>query len=226
MAQRNVLAFVKPVKVEVKKVYQKSTTGYTKKGIRCASAADPIPLEELTRIKKYIFENMKTPERNWTLILLGINVGCRCGDLTRLRVGDVWNGSAVKTDIQYMAEKTRTWEYMYIRDDLKPEIEKYIRSLDNQSPGAYLFTTRDGNRLTTKSTYKMFHRISTALKLDFHFSTHSLRKTMGKTVYDQYGLKETREALRQQNDKSTLHYIREDEVERRRVALSLPTIKI
>lgn len=226
MAQRNVLAFVKPVKVEVKKVYKKSTTGYTARGVRCASAADPIPLEELPRIKEYIFNHMRSPLRNWTLILLGINVGCRCGDLVKLRVSDVWNGTEVKTDVQYMAEKTRSWEYMYIRDGIKPDIAAYINTLDNKSNGAWLFPSTRGGKLTTNSVYRIFKTISDGLGLTFHFSTHSMRKTMGKTVYDQYGLKETREALRQRNDKSTMHYIREDEAERRRVALSLPTIKI
>lgn len=211
---------------ENRKTYKKSTTGFTRDGRPVAHSADPIPPHELPRIKEY-FLNGKNRYglRNWTLLLLGINIGMRCGDLTRLRVGQVWDGKEVKTDVEYYAEKTRSWEKFYIRDDLKNDIKKYILSLKNQSSGAFLFPSERADHMKTNTVYQVFKKASNDLGLNFHFSTHSMRQTLGNMANDLHGLEAARLALRHRDYKSTMHYIKSDEVRTKSIMLSLPTIK-
>lgn len=220
------------VKLRVKKVYQKSTTGYKSNGVRVPHKADAIPDEYLAVIKDYFLTNGKPKwrQRNWVLVLLGINIGNRCGDISRLHVGDVmWNGQ-MKSRVEYYAEKTRSWEVFYLQEALQNELAKYISTLANQSPAAWLFPSEHGKyeHLRTKSVWEIFHKAGKELDLPFHFSTHSLRKTLGRTAYKEYGVEGSRMLLRHKSEKSTLHYIgvTEDDVEEKAKGLPIKGINI
>ena len=216
---------VKKAKVVAIKKYKKSTTGYTSSGHRIAHAADAIPPEDMIRIKEYCLNSRKKKMglRNWTLVLLGCNVGQRCGDITRLRIGDVmWNGK-IKTKAEYMMEKTRTWTAFYLQDELKAVLLNYINSLDKTSANDWLFPLERGDgHLTTNSVYKLFYRIEQSLDLQWHFSTHSMRKTLGRTAYRIYGVKGVQQVLRQKDERSAMHYIGVTEDEIKSKYLSIP----
>lgn len=213
------------VKFPKKKIYARSTTGYKSNGGRIPHAADPIPQEILSQIKEY-FSDKKYGLRNWTFLIFGINSGNRCGDIGKLRIGDVvgFDGK-IKTDVEYMAQKTRTWEHIYIRDELKPDIENYIKTLRNQSRGAWLFPTQNDKPMNSNTYWKVLNEVRTELKLDIHLSTHSMRKTLGRTAYEIYGMDGARELLRHKNNKVTARYIGVTEETVREKALNLPTIK-
>ena len=215
----NVIQFPK------RKGYSKSTTGYKSTGGRVPHAADPIPPEALSRIKDY-FSGKEFGLRNWTFLIFGINSGNRCGDIGKLRIGDVvgFDGQ-IKTDVEYMAQKTRTWEHLYIRDELKPDIAAYIKTLPDQSRGAWLFPTKTGCPMSSKTYWKILKKASEDLNLDFHLSTHSMRKTLGKAAYETYGMDGAREMLRHKNNQVTARYIGVTEEAVREKALKLPTIK-
>lgn len=209
-----------------KKTYSKTKTGYTALGYRAAHAADAIPPEALRELRDYFLNTGKTRYglRNWTLILMGIHVGLRCGDLASLRVGDVMERGEIKTRCEYVAEKTSRWEVFYVQDDLKPSLKDYIATLKDQSPSAWLFPTERGGHLTTKAVYLIFKRAEEAIgKFDFHFSTHSMRKTLGKNAYEQFGMDGARELLRHRDNKVTARYIgvTEKEIESKAVNLQI-----
>ena len=211
---------------QFKKKYIKSSTGYTAKGYRVPHASDPIPENELYRIRDYFLFSGKTRYglRNWILVLLGINVGLRCGDLTRLRIKDVVKDNEIKTGIEYTAEKTRSKGIMYIQDSLKPDLIEYIASLKDKSPSSWLFPSERGGPMRTNSVYKIFSRASKDLNLKFNFGTHSLRKSFGRNAYLQYGMDGAREVLRHRDNKSTMHYIGVTEDDIKEKALSLPVL--
>lgn len=215
----------KVVKFPKKKIYAKSNSGYKSNGVRVSHAADAIPKEDLARIKEF-FSGKKFGLRNWTFLIFGINSGNRCGDIGRLRIGDVvgFDGK-IKTDVEYMAQKTRTWEHLYIRDELKPDITAYIETLPDKSRGAWLFPTKQGNPMTAKRYWDVLNEVSKELNLDYHLSTHSMRKTLGRTAYEVYGMDGAREMLRHRNNQVTARYIGVTEEAIREKALNLPTIK-
>ena len=210
--------------------YRKTKTGYTSSGKRAPHAAEAIPPEALARLRDFFLEGKQTRYglRNWTLLLLGIHIGLRCGDLTSLRVGDVSERGEIKTKCEYVAEKTSRWEVFYIQEDLKPSIAKYIGTLKDQSPSAWLFPNERGGHLATKSVYAILKRAEQALGNDFsfHFSTHSMRKTLGKNAYEQFGMDGARELLRHRDNKVTARYIgvTEDEVRQKAVRLKVKGI--
>ena len=215
----------KIVQFPKKKIYSKSNSGYKSNGIKVAHSADAIPREVLSDIKEY-FSDKRFGLRDWTFLIFGINSGNRCGDIGKLRIGDVVGfDGRIKSDVEYMAQKTRTWEHLYIQDELKPIIEEYIKTLQNQSRGAWLFPTNNGNPMSTKTYWKILNKVRTDLELDFHLSTHSMRKTLGTTAYEAYGMDGARELLRHKNNKVTARYIGVTEDAVREKALNLPTIK-
>lgn len=215
----------KLVEFPKRKVYVKSNTGYKSNGGRVPHSADPIPPCELARIKEYLLST-RNGLRNWTFLLFGINSGNRCGDIGRLKIGDVvgFDGK-IKTDVEYMAQKTKSWEHLYIREELKPDIETYISTLENKSKGAWLFPTQTGSPMTSNTFWKILNRTKKDLNLDFHLSTHSMRKTLGRTAYEAYGMDGAREMLRHKNNQVTARYIGVTEDEIRNKALKLPTLK-
>lgn len=215
-------------KTKERRQYEKSTTGYTSSGIRCAHASEAIPPGDFQKIKDYFLGTKKTRYglRNYTLLLLGCNVGMRCGDLTYLHVGDVMRDGQIKTDVEYYAEKTRTWEHMYIAEVLKPQLMEYIDTLKDKSYSAWLFPAERGGRMNTDSVGVLFRRTKKALGLTIHLGTHSMRKTLGKTAYPIYGASGVRELLRQRSEKSALHYIGVQEEDVMKKALDLPTFGI
>ena len=223
-AQLRVLDF--SAKLEQKKRYARSKTGYTSTGKRVARAADPIPPHELARIKAYFLGTKATRYglRNWMIVLLGINIGCRCGDLCKLRLCDIIERNEIKTCVEYTAEKTRSSEVFYLQDSIKHELVKYIETLPDKSPGAFLFQGERGGGLTTGAVRKLFTKAAKDLNLDFHFSAHSLRKSYGRKAYEVYGMDGARELLRHRDNKSTAHYIGVKEEHIKEKALSLPNL--
>ena len=221
---KNNVTFFPGVKPKIK--YKKSSSGYTSTGKRIAQAAQRIPPEVLPALKNYFLSGKKTRygKRNWVMLLLGINVGLRCGDLAKLRVGDIMFEGAVKSEVTYRAQKTRTTEWFYINDELKPVLLEYVSGLKDKSDNAWLFPGERGEGLSTDGVYKIFCRAQKDLGLDFHMSTHSMRKTFGRNVYESKGMDVARELLRHRDNKSTLHYIGVTEEERRGHAMQLPTI--
>lgn len=215
----NRLSNLKVVPIEEIRRYKKTKTGYTSDGRPAPHAAEAIPQEDLARLRDFFLNSNSTRYglRNWTLVLMGVNVGLRCGDITSLRVGDIYRNGEIKTKVDYVQEKTSRWEVFYIQDSLKPDLLRYIKTLKDTSPSAWLFPNERGGRLTTKSAYAILKRANEKLGFDFHFSTHSLRKTLGKNAYRQFGMDGARELLRHRDNKVTARYIgvTEDEIEKR-----------
>ncbi|MCQ2411266.1 MAG: hypothetical protein MJ053_07465, partial [Elusimicrobiaceae bacterium] len=78
-------------------------------GARKATAAEPLRNhEDFQRLATYLRNKGRYGRRNYMLLVLGVTLGLRCGDLLRLRVGDVYSCDTkrVRAAVTLIEEKT------------------------------------------------------------------------------------------------------------------------
>ena len=158
---------------------------------RVASPANVIPTPQIIEeIKDYLlFHSGKYGYRNYIIFLLGINVGRRCGDLLALHVSDVYqNGKVVDHITQLVESKTGKRITLYLSDDVREELRQYIyANMLHHYPSSYLFPSQKGHNaghLSTKSYWRIMNDVENTLQLNFHISTHAMRKTFARYRYD------------------------------------------
>ena len=149
-------------------------------------------LKRVMDYMRYQIDLAKTPikkyqaERNYMLLLIGLNTAFRAEDLLQLKVKDV-----IKGYVSIKENKTGKWQHFRMNSKLHEEILSYIEKY-NLKENSYLFmgqkkkTTYKGK--TTDVIYPItrqncqsviFPKIKKACGIDFCFGLHSLRKTFG-----------------------------------------------
>lgn len=158
---------------------------------RIPTPANVIPTPQvIEEIKEYLlFHSGKYGYRNYVIFRLGLNVGRRCGDLLALRVSDVYqNGKVVDSIDQLVESKTGKRITLYLSDDLKEELRQYIQAnMLHHYPSSYLFPSQKANsigHLSTKSYWRIMNDVEKQLQLQFHLSTHAMRKTFARYRYN------------------------------------------
>ena len=150
-------------------------------------AADPVKDKAvLEQIKAVILDNKRYARRNWLIFVVGINIGRRCGDLLKLRIGDVFDGQEVKSEVVHREEKTQKVISFWLSDPVKEAIREYLDSRSGFSLNDYLFPSQKGGHLLTASYWLILHEICKKLDLGFRLSTHSMRKTWAYHLYQTY----------------------------------------
>lgn len=139
------------------------------------------PLRTATDIKEFrdaLAVSSKTfaqADRNLLLFNIGINTGCRIGDIVKLKVEDVKGRSSI---IIYEGKtaKKRTVHLKAIMAD----IADYLT--DKPSEG-YLFPSRKGSsHISTTQAYRVLAKAADFIGRD-DIGTHTLRKTFGFHYY-------------------------------------------
>ena len=128
-----------------------------------------------TNIKKY------QADRNYIMILIGLNTAFRAEDLLQLRVVDV-----IKGYISIKENKTGKTQNFRMKKELHEDIQNYIskyklldydymfRGQKKKVNGkAYIYP------ITRQMGYKIVNDSGKAVGIDFVFGLHSLRKTFG-----------------------------------------------
>ena len=128
--------------------------------------------------------------RDCLLIATGCYLGLRASDLLNLKWRDVYN----KDELELVEKKTNKLRHLTINPFLKDIIH---RSFDNLSikPGnpleRYLFENRKGEKLSIQYVNRNLHKIFDEYRVKVkNGSTHTLRKTFGKRVWDMDGKSE------------------------------------
>ncbi|WP_127580871.1 site-specific integrase [Paenibacillus koleovorans] len=136
-----------------------------------------------TRKLQVIKEHLQqTNERDYILLMVGINTGLRISDILPLRVGDVRG-----THIDIIEKKTGKRKLIKINRALRAALDHYIVG---KSDNAYLFRSRNrklrtGARdepITASMAYKMLSGVAQAFGVK-EIGTHSMRKTFGYHFY-------------------------------------------
>jgi len=126
-------------------------------------------------------QQKKLSDRNWMLVLIGLNTAFRAEDLLQLRVKDVEKGY-----VHIKENKTGKVQNFRMNKQLHQDILDYIERNELTSYD-YLFNSRrkDGvaRCITRQQGDRILREAKSALNLRFTFSMHSLRKTFGYQYY-------------------------------------------
>lgn len=118
------------------------------------------------------------------LIALGSFFGVRIGDLLNLKWSDIIN-----TDILTIIEKkTKKQRTIKINDQLKKHILACYKEIKPLLPNDHIFTSQKGSVYSVQRINIVFKEIRVKYNLKIkNFSTHSMRKTFGRQVYNNAG---------------------------------------
>lgn len=188
--------------------------------------AEPVrEAADMRRIREYLLASSPYGRRNWMIFLFGAYTGRRCGDVLKLRVGDVMRlDGTIRGTVRYAEQKTKVKKSMHLNEFLRGELAEYIRE-SNLKTDDYLFPSRKshGNKarekdgrdvslpngmMSTDSYGKILRAVRRDLELKFQLSTHSMRKTCGYNIFNQtHSLEAARDALGQRSTEVTKRYI-------------------
>ncbi|MBF0651349.1 tyrosine-type recombinase/integrase [Dysgonomonas sp. GY75] len=118
------------------------------------------------------------------LIALGSFFGTRISDTLNLKWCDILN-----TDILTIIEKkTKKQRTIKINDQLKKHIQSCNKEIKPFSSNDYIFTSQKGSVYSVQRINIVFKQIRVKYNLKIkNFSTHSMRKTFGRQVYNNAG---------------------------------------
>ena len=122
-------------------------------------------------------------DRNWMMILLGVNTALRFSDLRRLTADKVRGNCISQRD-----QKTGKENKFSLNPEIYREVEAYVRR-QGLGDGDYLFWSSKGvNRpLTRAQGYNIVQRARRMCGIRYQVGTHTLRKTYGFWFYRQTG---------------------------------------
>lgn len=146
----------------------------------------------------------KLYDRNYILILLGVNAALRFSDLRRLTVKKVKYNEISQRD-----KKTRKENKFSLNKDVFNEILSYIKR-QGLTDDDYLFYSRKGvnKPLSRVQGYNIIQKIKDGIKIRYQVGTHTLRKTYGYWFYKKYNDVVTlQNILNHSNPNVTLIYI-------------------
>lgn len=125
----------------------------------------------------------KLYDRNYIMILLGINTALRFSDLRRLTVDKVKFNQIIQRD-----KKTRKENKFTLNPEIYEEVMDYI-ARQQLSDNDYLFWSQKGvnKPLSRVQGYNIMQEIKQGCKIHYQIGTHTLRKTFGYWFYKQYG---------------------------------------
>ncbi len=123
-------------------------------------------------------------------ILFSINTGLRVSDVMKLKHSDL-NGARANTTFWIKEKKTKKDREVYVSEKIAKAYATFLEKLREKgkyNAEGFIFTSREGNPYATAS-------LITILKTTFrgvapNISTHSLRKTFGRHLYDINGQSE------------------------------------
>lgn len=178
-------------------------------------AVDPIKdLTDLQLLKDY-FLNKNRNVRNYTLLVVGVNVGLRVSDLTQLKLCDFLAEDGTFYDKIYNLKEKKTGKlrYIVINQSIRDAITLWMAAYKDAPRDAFLFfSTNYSTPLTPNGVWKVLHRAGEALGFTFPLGTHSLRKTWARHFYFKYNespqaLVYLQTVLGHANQRDTLRYI-------------------
>lgn len=115
------------------------------------------------------------------LIAWGSFFGVRISDLLNLKWCDILNDDTL-TIIEKKTKKQRT---IKINDQLKKHIQSCYKEIKPLSPNDHIFTSQKGSVYSVQRINVVFKEIRVKYNLKIkNFSTHSMRKTFGRQVYN------------------------------------------
>lgn len=173
--------------------------------------------EDYQKVIKYL--SSKKNKRNLCLFIFGSSFGMRITDLLNLKWKYVLNEDlSIKDSMWIQESKRKKVREIKFNPLVKKVIALYISSLEKQKKNfwrdreKYMFPSQKGNNtpMLVSNTCMMFKKIFSDAGVDpsHNYCTHTMRKTTGKTLYDQgYDIWEISKLLGHSSAQETLCYI-------------------
>lgn len=155
-------------------------------------------------------------DRNYMILVIGMNLAFRIEDILQLRVDNFKNGGVYTRE--YKTNKEQSFD---LHPSLVKDIENYINRSD-LIEGEYLFRSRKGinKPITRQRAWQVIKELSDEVKVSYPVGCHSLRKYFARKYYEATGdIIGLKEMLNHSSERITLLYIcwdNEDKNEKRK----------
>jgi integrase/recombinase XerD len=171
----------------------------------------------LTRAEVKSLLKVTKSVREKTLLTLGFSTGYRISSILSLTVGDVSTNGVVHSHVTVQAKntKTKTGHTVLLNSDAKKALQALLAviGIDSKTP-LFLSQKRTINGALKAISRIQAHRILKELfaqigLLGSSYSTHSMRKTLAKYIYDATGgkIEKVAAVLGHKSLNSTLSYL-------------------
>ena len=151
-------------------------------------------VEDVERCKEFLKKRVdRAPEKykksyakDLLLFKIGINVGMRVNDLLSIEWKDIFKPGTKQFNEYFTPkeQKTKKVRQIFINKSFRAAVKEYLKYVSDVKLEGYVFTNRQGNRLSDASVDKMLKLLEKELNLE-NVSTHSLRKTFAYHLYMQ-----------------------------------------
>ena len=153
---------------------------------------------------------MSGATRELALFNLAIDSNLRACDLVRLRVEDLWSGSAVRDRATIIQKKTKRPVQFEVTEQTKAAITAWLPSV-KRTGGSYLFPgrRRQSSHLSTRQYARIVQRWVLSIGLEASaYGTHSMRRTKAALIYKKTGnLRAVQILLGHTKVESTVRYL-------------------
>lgn len=143
-------------------------------------------------------------DRNYMILVLGMNLAFRIEDILQLRVDSFKNGGIYTREF-----KTNKEQSFELHPSLVKDIENYINR-NNLIEGEYLFRSRKGvnKPITRQRAWQIIKQLADQVKVSYPVGCHSLRKYFARKYYETTGdIVGLKEMLNHSSERVTLLYI-------------------
>lgn len=143
-------------------------------------------------------------DRNYMILVLGMNLAFRIEDILQLRVDNFKNGSVYTREF-----KTNKEQSFELHPSLTKDIENYINR-NKLIEGEYLFRSRKGlnKPITRQRAWQVIKVLSDEVGVSYPVGCHSLRKYFARRYYEETGdIIGLKELLNHSSERITLLYI-------------------
>ena len=151
-------------------------------------------IEDIERCKEFLKNRTENaPERykksyakDLLLFKIGINCGMRVNDLLSIEWEDVFKPGTRQFKEYFVPkeQKTKKIRQIFINKSFRAAVKEYLKYIPDAKLEGYVFTNRQGNKLSDASVDKLMKLLEKNLGLK-NLSTHSLRKTFAYHLYMQ-----------------------------------------
>ncbi len=171
------------------------------------TTADYLQWSEAMMLVKKTFRDSRY--RDSLLLATGFMTGLRISDILRLTFADILNGDMLIIN----EKKTGKRREIPLSVDYKKHVEDCFKSMGLSDPTKPMFLSYQSSVITIQMVNKTLHDLRDRYKLNIeHFTSHSLRKTFARRIYDtakdrEYALIKLSSVLAHHNVSVTRRYL-------------------
>lgn len=143
------------------------------------TTSDFLPWNEAMQLVKKLYRDGRY--RDSILVATGFMTGLRISDILRLTFADILDGEMLIIN----EKKTGKRREIPLSIDYKKHVEDCFKALGLSDTSKPMFLSYQGSVITIQMVNKTLHGLKDRYNLSVeHFTSHSLRKTFARRIYD------------------------------------------